>query len=151
MHPHVTNWNIYHIKFQTSLIPFNMEPTDFTRESLKRKLTHFTYADSVATRRPWATSLTWDTLPINKNICGKLWVWLDLYFHYFFIISIWNRTGPFIWSSMNSLQPQMLWDKFGWNWPSSSGVENFQILSNECIFSNWLLYSLGKGQGPSIE
>ena len=30
------------------------------------------------TRDPWATSLTLETVPINKNILAKLWVYYNI-------------------------------------------------------------------------
>ena len=30
------------------------------------------------TRRPWATSLTWEMVPINKHISTKLWLYHDI-------------------------------------------------------------------------
>ena len=52
-----------------------------------------------------------------------------MYFHYFVIISPWKRAGPFIWTNLNPLHPRMLCAKFGWNWLSGSGEEDFLILS----------------------
>mgnify|MGYP003691611305 CR=1 FL=1 len=52
-----------------------------------------------------------------------------MYFHYFVIISPWKRAGPFIWTNLNPLHPRMLCAKYGWNWPSGSGEEDFLILS----------------------
>ena len=43
----------------------------------------------------------------------------------------------------------MLCAKFGWNWPSGSGEEDFQIYSIENI--NSLLSPLVKGKCPSFE
>ena len=41
------------------------------------------------------------------------------------IISPWKRTEPFIWTNLNPLHPRMLCAKFGWNWTSGSGEEDF--------------------------
>ena len=54
---------------------------------------------------------------------------LSMYFRYFVIISPWKRAGPFIWTNLNPLHPRMLCAKFGWNWPSGSGEEDFLISS----------------------
>ena len=53
----------------------------------------------------------------------------SMYFRYFVIISPLERVGPFIWTNLNPLHPRMLCPKFGWNWPSGSGGEDFLILS----------------------
>ena len=52
-----------------------------------------------------------------------------MYFCYFVIISPWKRTGPFIWTNLNSLHQRMFCAKFGWNWPSGSGEKIFIISS----------------------
>ena len=50
---------------------------------------------------------------------------LSMYFYYLVIISPWKREGPFIWTKLNPLHPRLLCAKFGWNWPSGSGEEDF--------------------------
>ena len=50
---------------------------------------------------------------------------LSIYFWYFVIISPQKRVGPFIWLKLNPLHPRMLCAKFGWNWLSGSGEEDF--------------------------
>ena len=50
---------------------------------------------------------------------------LLMYFRNFVIISPWKRAGPFIWTNLNPLHPRMLCAKFGWNWLSGSGEEDF--------------------------
>ena len=72
-----------------------------------------------------------------RMLCAKFgWNWLSgsgeedflissMYFHYFVIISPWKRPGPFIWTNLNPLHPRMLCAKFGWNWLSGSGEEDF--------------------------
>ena len=52
--------------------------------------------------------------------------YLLMYFHNFEIISPWKRAGPFIWTNLNPLYPRMLCAKFGWNWPSGSGEEDWK-------------------------
>ena len=44
-------------------------------------------------------------------------------------ISLWKRAVPFIWKNLNPLHPGILCAKFGWNWPSGSGEQNFLISS----------------------
>ena len=68
----------------------------------------------------------------------------SMYFRYFVIISLWKKAGPFFWTNMNPLHPRMLCAKFGWNWPSGSGEEDFLSFVN--LFSLFLSYlPLGKG------
>ena len=71
-----------------------------------------------------------------------------MYFHYFVIISPWDRAGPSIWTNLNSLHPRMLCVKFGWNWLRGSGEEDFLILS--MYFCCSLIISPWKRVGPFI-
>ena len=48
-----------------------------------------------------------------------------LLFRTYVIISHWKRAGPFTWTNLNPLHPRMLCAKFGWNWLSGSGEEDF--------------------------
>ena len=83
---------------------------------------------------------------------------LSMYFHYFVIITPWKKARLFIWinlnplqpTNLNPLQPRMLSAKFGWNWPSGSGEEDF-FLFRQCIFAISLLSPLGKERGTSFE
>ena len=72
-----------------------------------------------------------------------------MYFHYFLIISPWKRAGPFIWTNLNPFHPRMLCAKFGLNWTSGSGEEDFLISS--MYFHYFVIISPWKGQGPSFE
>ena len=63
------------------------------------------------------------------------------------IISPLKRVGPFIWINLNPLHPRMHCAKFGWNWLSGSGKEDFKISS--MYFRNYR--PLGKGGGASFE
>ena len=89
--------------------------------------------------------------PIHpRKLCAKFsWNWpsgsgeeefliSSMYFRYFLIISPWKRAGPFIWTNLNPLQPRMLCAKFGWNWLSGSGEEEFLIFVN--VFSLFRYY-----------
>ena len=94
---------------------------------------------------PWkrAGPLIWTNLKTlhQRMLCAKFdWIWLSgsgekdflissMYFHYFIIISSWKRAGPFICTNLNPLHPGILSIKIGWNWPSSSGEEDFLKLS----------------------
>ena len=69
----------------------------------------------------------------------------SLYFRYFVIISPWKRAGPVIWTNLNRLHPRMLCAKFGWNWPSGFGEEDFFNFVNVfSIFRNY--FPLEKGR-----
>ena len=48
-----------------------------------------------------------------------------MYFRYVVIFPPWKRAGSFIWTNLNPLHPRMLCAKFGWNWLSGSGEEDF--------------------------
>ena len=73
-----------------------------------------------------------------RMLCAKFgWNWpsgsgeegfknfVNVYFHYFIIISPLKRAGPLIWTNLNPLHPRMLCVKFGWNGPSCSELEDF--------------------------
>ena len=82
-----------------------------------------------------------------KVLGALLWVWLNLVlwfwttrslifvnvFHFFIIVSPWDRVWPFTWTNLNPLQPIILCTKIGWNWTSGSGeyvnVKSLQTLS----------------------
>ena len=76
-------------------------------------------------------------------------------FCYFIIISPWKRhwpskaqAGPFIWPNLHPLHPRMLCAKFGWNWPSGFGEENFLI--SKMYFRYFIIIShLNKLESPS--
>ena len=97
--------------------------------------------------------------PHPRMLCAKFgWNWLSgsgedfcilsMYFCYFKITSPWKRAGPFIWTNLNPLHPRMLCAKFGWNWLSSSGAENFLISSMH--FRYFVIISPWKRAGPFI-
>ena len=61
---------------------------------------------------------------------------------YFAIISNWKRAWPFICTNLNPLYSRMLCTKFGWNWQSGSGIEDFWkffpiIFNISLIISPW--------------
>ena len=68
-----------------------------------------------------------------------------MYFHDFFIFIPCKRAGPFIWTNLNPLHPRMLCAKFGWNWLSGSGEEDFKISS--MYFYYFVIVSPGKRAG----
>ena len=68
--------------------------------------------------------------------------------HYFAIISTWKRADPSIWINFNPFQPMMHCAKFGWNWPSASGEEDFYISS--MYFRYFAIISSWKRAGPFI-
>ena len=65
----------------------------------------------------------------RELFCTKFsWNWLyisSMHFRQFIII----RMCPVIWTNLNSLYPRMLFGKFGLNWLSDSGEEEFLIPS----------------------
>ena len=65
-----------------------------------------------------------------------------MYFCYFVIISPQKRAWPFNWRNLNPQHPKMLCAKFNYNWPCSSGREDFLISSKYfCYFkiiSTWI-------------
>ena len=71
-----------------------------------------------------------------------------IHFRYFKIISHWKRLCPFIWINLISFHPRMLWAKFGWNWLSWSGEEDFKILS--MYFRYFIIISPSKRLWPVI-
>ena len=71
-----------------------------------------------------------------------------MYFRFFVIISPWERAGTFIRTNLNPFQPRMHYAKFGWNWPSGSGEEDFLISS--MYFRFFVIISPWKRVGPFI-
>ena len=71
---------------------------------------------------------------IGSNFLEKrIFLTSSMYFRYFKLISPWKRVGSFIWRNFNPFHPRMLCAKFGWNWPSGSGEEDFKFC--QCIFA----------------
>ena len=70
-----------------------------------------------------------------------------LLFHYH--LPTLENGGTFLWTTFNPHRPRMLCSKFGWNWPSCSGEEDFWIMSMYLRY--FLLCLLGIGRGPSFE
>ena len=56
----------------------------------------------------------------------------------------------FIWTNLNPLHQRMLCAKFGWNWPSGSGEEDFLISSMYMYFRYFVIISPWKRVGPFI-
>ena len=110
-----------------------------------------------------AKPIIWTNLnPIHpRMLCGKFgWNWSSgfgeddisnssMYFRYFIIISPWKRVGPFIWTNLNPLHPRMLCAKFGWNWLSDFGEEDFLI--SFMYFHYFVIISHRKKRGPSFD
>ena len=74
---------------------------------------------------------------------------LLMYFRNFEIISLWKRSGLFIWTSWTNLNPfhsTMHCAKFSWNWPSGSGEDDYLILS--MYFRNFEVISPWKKSEP---
>ena len=97
-----------------------------------------------------------------RMLCAKfVWNWPNgsgeedfqissMYFRYFVItgISPWKRVGPFIWTNLNPHHPRGHCAKFGWNWSSGSGEEDFWILS--VYFPYFVIISPWEKVGPFI-
>ena len=45
-----------------------------------------------------------------------------------------EKSGPFIWTNLNSFHPRMLCAKFGWNWPSGSWEE---VKNRKSLQTDW--------------
>ena len=103
---------------------------------------------------------SFESLP-NEAVCQnwlKLaqWFWRRDFFNFvnafslFVIISPWKRAGPFICSNLHPLLPgiHVLCAKFGCNWPSGSGEEDFLISS--MYFRYFVIISPWKRAGPFI-
>ena len=68
---------------------------------------------------------------LPKDTLCHIWLKLAELFWRFFKFSLFPNYTPLEKGPvhLNSLHPKMLCAKFGWNWPSGSGEEDFQILS----------------------
>ena len=72
-----------------------------------------------------------------------------MYFSYFVIISTWKFVGSIIWTNLNPLHPRMNYLKFGWNYPSCSGEDDYS--NSSMYFCNFVFISPWKRMGPSFE
>ena len=114
-------------------------------------------------KRVWA--LFWTNMnPLHpRTLCAKFgWNWptgsgesgeveflnLSMYFRKFVIIPPWKRAGLFNWTNLNSLHTNMICAKFGWNWPTGSGEEDF--LNVSMYFRNFVIISPRKKAGSFI-
>ena len=69
----------------------------------------------------------------------KIFFISSMYFDISLLSPFWKRAGSFIWINLNSLHPRMLYAKFGRNWPSGCGEEDFLI--SFMYFHNFLIIS----------
>ena len=70
-----------------------------------------------------------------------------MYFCYFRIIAPWKRAMRFIWKkTLNPHHPRMHFAKFGRNWHSGSGEEDFKIFS--MYFRYFSIISTWRKAGP---
>ena len=82
------------------------------------------------------------------------WFWRKRFLNFVYVFSLlriispWKKAGPFIWINLNPLHPRMLCAKFGWNWLSGSGEEDFLISS--MYFRYFIIISPWKRVGPFI-
>ena len=116
--------------------------------------------------------LPWTKLnPIHpRMLCAKFgWIWLSgsgeadfyilsMYCRFFMIIFPWKKLRPFIWTNLNPLHSRMFCAKFGWNWPSGSGEEDFlNFLNAFSLFRNYLPLEKGRAlhlnkiESPSLK
>ena len=63
--------------------------------------------------------------PLANGYGGEDYLNLLMYFHYFVIISPWERWWSFNWTNLNP----MLCAKFCWNWSSDSGEDDESMKS----------------------
>ena len=78
------------------------------------------------TRGPWATSLTWETVPINKHICAKESLWLC----HNTTIPILRIEWLIIYKNLISLHTKIHYAKFGRNRSSGSAEDGFFKISS---------------------
>ena len=71
-----------------------------------------------------------------------------MYFHYFVIICPGKKADHFNLTNLCPPYLRMFCAKFGWNWPSGSGEEDFLILS--MYFHYFVIISPWKRTGPFI-
>ena len=95
------------------------------------------------TSGPWTTLLTWETNTFSQSYVYTVM----LIKRKKVVISFLRIKWSFICESLSSLHIRMLCAKFGGNWPSGFGVEDFKFYQH--IFPNQLLPPLGKVHGPS--
>ena len=63
-------------------------------------------------------------------------------------LSLWEFYCFFIWTNINPFHPSMLCAKFGWNWPSGSGEEDFLISS---MYFHYFVIIPPWKRGPSFK
>ena len=84
-------------------------------------ITHLT----LNTRGPWATSLTWETVPINKHIYTKIWLDQNMIKRKKTISLLRIKWSLFVKSWIPFTQERFVLSLDGWNWPNDSGEEDF--------------------------
>ena len=89
---------------------------------------------NLKTRGPWATSLAWEN-NTNQYTHMIIIILINRMRIYWEMINIMRIELFLIWTNLNPLHPMMLCAKRGWNCPSGSEEEDYQISSNMNIFS----------------
>ena len=76
-----------------------------------------------------------------------------MYFRYFVIISPWERAGPFIWTNLNPLHPNLHCAKFGGNWLRRffNFISVFSLFLNYLPLEEGMALHLNKAEFPSTK
>ena len=122
---------LYH-KYKTNLFyQTNSEKTKDWKKLYKRPMGHIAFL-----RKQFKSIYTYDyIITFIKRIKKTINNFMRMYWF-------------FIWTNLNPLDPRMLCAKFGWNWPSGSGEEDFLISS--MYFCYFKIISPWKRVGPFI-
>ena len=77
------------------------------------------------------------------------WFWKNIWKFHQCIFTILKsfplrKVGPFLLTELNPLHPRIICTKFGWNWPTGSGEDNFlKFVKVFLQFCNYLPYEKG--------
>ena len=152
-----TNLNPLHLRMLCAKIVWNWLSGSGEEDILISSM-YFRYFVIIS---PWKRTgpFIWTNLNPRhpRMLCAQFcWNWLSgsgeedflissMYFSYFVIIAPWKIARPFIWTNLNPLYPRILCAKFGWNWFSGSGEEDFFNSVNVfSLFRNYLPLEKGR-------